>query len=188
MNITTLRVTETQFLHNLNPAFCMQDRNCNLQNPGLGLKLAIKIYCKLACNIFCENYRQACASDFMAMPMTDAERKIALKRLGASTIKPGWPAQDLVTWSPHSTKPSVQNLRAEVLRRASSTGKDEPRCGNWLGFQLRATTPQWSQLARWSRCCPTSSRWGSPARRSRYRATTQRRISVGLWSRYCATV
>ena len=68
--------------------------------------------------------------------MTDAERKIALRCLGASTIKPGWAAQDLVTWSPLTTKPSVQNLKVEVLRRASSTGKDEPRCVNWSGSQL----------------------------------------------------
>ena len=33
-------------------------------------------------------------------------------------------------------KPTVPMLKTEVLRRASNTGKGEPRCGRWTGPQL----------------------------------------------------
>jgi hypothetical protein len=70
------------------------------------------------------------------MAMSETDRLSGLKRLSASRIKPGWSAQALKTWSPVNAKPTVPMLRAEVSRRASHTGIDEPRFAHWTGPQL----------------------------------------------------
>ena len=67
-----------------------------------------------------------------AVAMADEDRLNSLRRLGAASIKPGWPPQDLQTWSPANSKPSVAMLKIEVVdvacarpyRRVRRQGRD----------------------------------------------------------------
>ena len=74
------------------------------------------------------------------------------------------------TWSPLTTKPSLPELKTEVLGRASSTGIDEPRCVNWTGTQLILwlathapdTVDEADDKAEMERLSPTSAAAESP--------------------------
>ena len=61
---------------------------------------------------------------------SDMDRLVALRRLTAGGIKPGWAAQLYHMWVPVNLKPPLLMLKTEVARRASSTGLEETRCAN----------------------------------------------------------
>jgi hypothetical protein len=69
------------------------------------------------------------------MAISDAARLVALRRLSASGIKPGWISQDLISRNPISLKPTLPMLKAEVFRRAQHY-ESVPRYENWSGPTL----------------------------------------------------
>jgi hypothetical protein len=69
--------------------------------------------------------------------MSQAEDLSAFRRLSAATIKPGWAAQDLATWCPLKHKPTLKDLKMEVLRRAACHEHiTPPHPSNWTGVKL----------------------------------------------------
>ena len=70
------------------------------------------------------------------MATSECDRLTALKRLSARGIKSGWKPNDYRSWVPPAWKPSLKDLRVEVLRRELFYTDDTvPRCGHWTGSQ-----------------------------------------------------